>query len=53
MMVEKTTCLLITAVLIFVLLILILIPMSFSYVDYYDYGLVQRKSTGGVDTDQV
>ncbi|KAL7537553.1 hypothetical protein ACHAXR_010241 [Thalassiosira sp. AJA248-18] len=42
-------CLGITAV----LLILILVPLSFSYVDYYDYGLVQRKSTGGVDTSKV
>lgn len=36
-----------------ILLMLILIPLSFSYVDYYDYGLVQRKSTGSVDTSQV
>jgi len=35
------------------LLILILVPLSFSYVDYYDYGLIQRKSTGSVDTSQV
>ena len=26
-----------------VLLVLILVPLSFSYIDYYDYGLVQRK----------
>jgi hypothetical protein len=36
-----------------VLLILILVPLSFSYIDYYDYGLVQRKSTGSVDTEKV
>mmetsp|Transcript_30862 Transcript_30862/g.74581 ORF Transcript_30862/g.74581 Transcript_30862/m.74581 type:complete len:314 (-) Transcript_30862:1047-1988(-) len=36
-----------------ILLMLILVPLSFSYIDYYDYGLVQRKSTGGVDTTQV
>jgi hypothetical protein len=36
-----------------VLLIVIIIPLSFSYIDYYDYGLVQRKSTGSVDTDKV
>ncbi|KAL7555293.1 hypothetical protein ACHAWF_018996 [Thalassiosira exigua] len=42
-------CLLITGF----LLILILVPLSFSYVDYYDYGLVQRKSTGAVDTTVV
>eukprot|EP01083_Nonionella_stella_P209969 760604_1 len=27
--------------------------LTFSYVDYYDYGLVQRKSTGSVDTSTV
>lgn len=27
--------------------------MSFSYIDYYDYGLLQRKSTGSVDTNRV
>jgi hypothetical protein len=36
-----------------VLLILILVPLSFSYIDYYDYGLEQRKSTGSVDTEKV
>jgi len=36
-----------------ILFIIILIPLSFSYVDYYDYGLIQRKSTGSVDTDRV
>eukprot|EP00571_Detonula_confervacea_P009803 CAMPEP_0172299580 /NCGR_PEP_ID=MMETSP1058-20130122/1852_1 /TAXON_ID=83371 /ORGANISM="Detonula confervacea, Strain CCMP 353" /LENGTH=371 /DNA_ID=CAMNT_0013009081 /DNA_START=107 /DNA_END=1222 /DNA_ORIENTATION=- len=35
------------------LLVLILVPLSFSYVDYYDYGLVQRKSTGSVDKTEV
>merc|ERR1719491_2808576 len=34
-------------------LVIILVPLSFSYIDYYDYGLVQRKSTGSVDTDEV
>jgi len=42
-------CLAITGVLLFV----ILLPICFSYVDYYDYGLVQRKSTGSVDTALV
>lgn len=32
---------------------MILIALSFSYVDYYDYGLVQRSSTGSVDTTRV
>jgi len=36
-----------------ILLTVILIPLSFSYIDYYDYGLVQRKSTGSVDTSKV
>lgn len=36
-----------------VLLLVILLPLSFSYVDYYDYGLVQRKSTGSVDITEV
>ena len=35
------------------LLILILVPMTFSYVDYYEYGLAQRKTTGSVDTNRV
>ena len=36
-----------------VLLVLILVPLSFSYVDYFEYGLKQRKSTGKVDTSKV
>lgn len=35
------------------LLIVILIPISFSYIDYWEYGLRQRKSTGKVNTDDV
>lgn len=35
------------------LLLVILLPLSFSYIDYYDYGLKQRKSTGSVQTDKV
>lgn len=35
------------------LLLIILLPMSFSYVEYYEYGLVQRLSTGSVDTEEV
>lgn len=42
-------CLLITGV----LLLVILLPLSFSYIDYYDYGLKQRKITGKVDTSKV
>ena len=36
-----------------VLLIVILVPLSFSYLEYYEYGLKQRKSTGSVLTDKV
>lgn len=42
-------CLLFTAV----LLIVILVPLTFSYVEYYEYGLVQRTTTGSVDTSKV
>jgi len=35
------------------LLMLILLPLSFSYVEYYQFGLVQRKSTSAVRTDKV
>jgi len=35
------------------LLLVILLPLSFSYVEYYEYGLVQRLSTGAVDTNEV
>jgi len=41
-----------TTIGIFVFLVLLL-PLSFSYIDYYDYGLKQRKSTGKVDTNEV
>ena len=35
------------------LLIVILVPLSFSYVEYYEYGLKLRKTTGTVDTSKV
>ena len=35
------------------LLLVILLPLSFSYVEYHEYGLLQRKSTGKVDTTKV
>jgi len=35
------------------LLTVILVPLSFSYVEYYEYGLAQRKTTGAVDTSKV
>lgn len=36
-----------------ILLVVILIPLTFSYVEYYEYGLQQRKTTGKVDTSSV
>lgn len=36
-----------------VLLMVILLPMSFSYLDYYEYGFARRKTTGNVDTNKV
>ena len=42
-------CLLITGI----LLTVILVPLSFSYVDYYDYGLVKDKTTGTVESGRV
>lgn len=36
-----------------ILLTVILVPLSFSYVDYYSYGLAQRTTTGAVDTSKV
>ena len=35
------------------LLMVILLPLSFSYVEYHQYGLKQRKSTGTVDVTKV
>lgn len=36
-----------------ILLIVILVPLSFSYVEYYEFGLAKTKATGNVDTSQV
>jgi len=36
-----------------VLLTVILVPLSFSYVEYYEYGLEKTKATGKVDTSKV
>lgn len=49
---DKVLCLGILGI-IGLLLFLILFPLSFSYIDYYDYGLKQRKSTGKVKTSRV
>ncbi|XP_052079824.1 uncharacterized protein LOC127717989 isoform X1 [Mytilus californianus] len=35
------------------LMILILVPVSFSYLDYYEYGLKRQKSTGSVDKTEI
>jgi len=35
------------------LLLIILLPMSFSYLDFYEYGFARRRTTGTVDTDTV
>ncbi|XP_063412520.1 uncharacterized protein LOC134695237 isoform X1 [Mytilus trossulus] len=35
------------------LLILILVPVSFSYLDFYEYGLKRQKSTGSVDKTEI
>lgn len=35
------------------LLLVILLPMSFSYLDFYEYGFARRRTTGTVDTSKV
>lgn len=35
------------------LLLVILLPTSFSYIDYWEYGLKQRKTTGAVDITKI
>ena len=35
------------------ILLVVLIILTFSYVEYFEYGLVQRKTTGAVDTSEV
>lgn len=35
------------------LLTIILVPLSLAHVEYYEYGLDQRKTTGSVDTSKV
>ncbi|CAF0847232.1 unnamed protein product [Brachionus calyciflorus] len=35
------------------ILLIILLPMSFSYLDFYEYGFVRRRTTGKVYTDNV
>ena len=45
-MVERKTGLALCGVITLLLLLVILLPMSFAYIDYWEYGLKQRKSTG-------
>jgi hypothetical protein len=42
-------CILITGI----LLTVILVPLSLAHVEYYQYGLEQRKTTGSVNTEKV
>lgn len=46
---DALICLIVTGL----LLLVILLPISFSYVDYWEYGLLKRKSTGKVNTSKV
>ena len=48
---NKNTLMLATGVTL--LVIIVLLPFSFSYVEYYEYGLTRRKTTGKVDTSKV
>ena len=36
-----------------IVLLVLLLSLSFSYLEYYEYGLSQRKTTGSVDTSKV
>jgi len=40
-------------VVIALLLLVILLPLTFSYIEYFEYGLIQRATTGAVDTSKV
>lgn len=51
-MAEAGACI-ILLVFIGLLLLVILLPLSFSYLDYWQYGLRQRKTTGKVYVDKV
>jgi hypothetical protein len=35
------------------LLLVIILPLSFSYLDFYDYGFLRRRTTGRVNLDRV
>jgi len=51
-MVPRTACIGCTSIIAFLLLV-ILLPLSFSYLEYYEYGLVRVKTTGTIDTSKV
>jgi hypothetical protein len=34
-------------------LLVILLPISFSYLDFYDYGFLRRRTSGRVNLDRV
>jgi uncharacterized membrane protein len=36
-----------------ILLLVILLPISFSYIDYYQYGFLRRLTSGRVNLDRV
>ena len=36
-----------------IILLIILLPFSFSYLDYYHYGIIRRRTTGRVDLSRV
>lgn len=38
---------------IIILLLVILLPISFSYIDFYDYGFLRRRTTGRVNLGRV
>ena len=49
---NKAVCIVVSILAVGLLLMVILVPMSLSHVEYYEYGLKKRK-TGSVDTSQV
>lgn len=50
---KLVTCAATCTTILIVIFLVILLPLSFSYLDYYEYGLKQRKSTGKVQVDKV
>lgn len=51
---NKTRAAIVSAVLsLFTVFLVIILPLSFSYLEYYDYGLLKDKITGKVNTNRV